>query len=212
MVGLIGPSGAGKTTLVDLILRLLKSSQGSILLDGQNVDLVTIEAWRQNIGYVSQDIFLINDTIANNIRFYDYSITDEQIQTAAKMANIYDFIKFCPQGFDTMVGDRGITISAGQRQRIVIARVLARQPQILLLDEATSALDSESEDQIQQVIKDLRGRVTVLVIAHRLQTVMDCDRLLVLDGGRISEEGSPRQLLKNKDSYFFKMYNIKNIH
>ena len=212
MVGLIGPSGAGKTTLVDLILRLLKSSQGSILLDGQNVDLVTIEAWRQNIGYVSQDIFLINDTIANNIRFYDYSITDEQIQTAAKMANIYDFIKFCPQGFDTMVGDRGITISAGQRQRIVIARVLARQPQILLLDEATSALDSESEDQIQQVIKDLRGRVTVLVIAHRLQTVMDCDRLLVLDGGRISEEGSPRQLLKNKDSYFFKMYKIKNIH
>lgn len=210
MVGLIGPSGSGKTTLVDLILHLFEPQKGSILLDGKNISEIDINSWRQNIGYVSQDIFLTNDTIANNIRFYDESITDQDLEKYAKMANIYNFIQTLPKKFDTIIGERGIMISAGQRQRIVIARVLARQPRILILDEATSALDNESESQIQRVVNRLKGKITVLAIAHRLSTIMDSDKLLVLQDGKIVEQGNPKELLKNKDSYFFKTYNIRD--
>jgi ATP-binding cassette, subfamily B, bacterial MsbA len=210
LVGLIGPSGGGKTTIVDLILRLFNPNQGEITLDGISISEINLKEWRENIGYVSQDIFLKNDTIAANIRFYNDSITDEEIITAAKMANIYDFIESCPDKFLTVIGDRGILLSAGQRQRIVIARVLARKPKILILDEATSALDNESEVKIQQVIDGLKRKVTVFVIAHRLSTVINCDKLMVLDNGKIAEQGPPAELLKNKDSYFYKVYNIRN--
>ena len=128
---------------------------------------------------------------------------------AAKMANIYDFIESLPNKFDTVVGERGILLSGGQRQRIILARVLARHPQILVLDEATSALDDESEILIQKAIEGLRGKITVLAIAHRLSTVKASDKLIVLDEGKIIEEGSPEELLKNKDSYFFKVYNLR---
>ena len=208
-IGLIGPSGAGKTTIVDLILRLLVPIKGTIAIDGIDINSIDIAEWRRNIGYVSQDIFLMNDTVANNIRFYDESLNDSDIETAAKMANIYEFVKELPEGFDTIIGERGLHLSAGQRQRIVIARILARKPELLILDEATSALDNESEAKIQQVIKNLKGKVTVLVIAHRLSTVLDCDRLLALDDGMITEEGVPQILLENKDSYFFKTFNIR---
>jgi len=209
MVGIIGPSGVGKTTLVDLILRLFEVSKGEILLDGKNIKEIDLTGWRRNIGYVSQDIFLINDTISNNIRFYDESITEPEIEQAAKMANIYDFIQSCPDKFNTVIGERGILLSAGQRQRIVIARVLARKPQLLILDEATSALDNESEAKIQKVINNLKGKITVVAIAHRLSTVMDSNRLIVLQDGRVAEQGDPKILLKDKDSYFFKTYNIR---
>lgn len=210
MVGLIGPSGAGKTTVVDLILRLFVPSDGRILLDGKDAGQISLKEWRKSIGYVSQDIFLMNDTIANNIRFYDDQITDRDIEEAARMANIYDFIQDLPEKFSTILGERGIRLSVGQRQRIVLARILARKPKILVLDEATSALDNESEIKIQKVIENLKGRVTVLVIAHRLSTVLDSDNLLVLEGGKIIEQGRPGELLKDKDSYFYKMYNIRN--
>lgn len=209
MTGLIGPSGVGKTTLVDLILRLFNPVRGQILLDGEDISKIDLNSWRKNIGYVSQDIFLINDTIGQNIRFYDDSITAKQIEQAAKMANIYDFIASQPEKFDTVIGDRGILLSAGQRQRIVIARILARQPQLLILDEATSALDNESEIQIQQVIKNLKGKVTVLAIAHRLSTVMDSDKLIVLEKGRIVEQGDPKKLLADQKTYFYKVYNLR---
>ncbi|MDD5031507.1 MAG: ABC transporter ATP-binding protein [Patescibacteria group bacterium] len=208
LAGLIGPSGVGKTTTTDLILRLFAPTSGEILLDGKNIKEINLEEWRKNIGYVSQDIFLINDTIANNIRFYDGSITDEDIAEAAKKANIYDFIQSYPNKFSTIIGERGVLLSAGQRQRIAIARVLARQPRVLLLDEATSALDNESEAKIQEVIKNLKGKITVLVIAHRLSTVINSDKLIVLDKGKIVEQGRPQELLKDKNSYFFKVYNI----
>ncbi|MEA3272263.1 MAG: ABC transporter ATP-binding protein, partial [Patescibacteria group bacterium] len=139
LVGLIGPSGAGKTTIVDLILCLFYPTTGKILLDGKGILDFTSEEWEKNVGYVSQDIFLKNDTFENNIKFYDDSISDEDMVIAAKMANIYDFIEGCPDKFSTLIGERGIMLSAGQRQRIVIARVLAKKPKLLILDEATSA-------------------------------------------------------------------------
>ena len=208
-VGLVGPSGVGKTTIVDLILRLFVPTHGKIFLDGKEIAEISLQEWRKHIGYVSQDIFLMNETIANNIRFYDPNITDEEIVEAAKMAHIYDFVQGSEQKFETIIGERGTFLSAGQRQRIVIARVLARKPEILILDEATSALDSESEVKIQEVINNLRGRLTILVIAHRLSTVMNADRLVALENGRIVEEGSPRQLLADKASYFSKVYNLR---
>ncbi len=209
-VGLIGPSGAGKTTVVDLILRLFQPNAGHILLDNKDMADIDLEKWRQNIGYVSQDVFLINDTIINNIRFYNDSITDEEIITAAKMADICGFIESCPDKFNTIIGERGIMLSAGQRQRIAIARILARKPKILILDEATSALDNESEMQIQKVVENLKGITTVLIIAHRLSTIMNCDKLMVLENGEIVEQGTLSELLSNDKTYFYKVHNIRN--
>ncbi len=209
MVGLIGPSGSGKTTIVDLLLRLYYPQAGKIFLDGVDIAEIDLSEWRANIGYVSQDMFLMNDTVENNIRFYNEALTQEEIVEVARQADIYDFIQTLPQKFATPVGERGTSLSGGQRQRIVLARILARRPQVLILDEATSALDNESELQIQKVIEELRGKITVLVIAHRLTTVTNCDRLLVLENGKIIEQGAPRELLNNKDSYFYKVSNIK---
>ena len=209
ILGVIGSSGAGKTTVVDLILRLLQPSSGKILLDGEDIAGIKIKSWRDNVGYVSQDIFLMNDTIANNIGFHNKNITKQEIIKAAKMAHIYDVIQKLPNKFDTLVGERGVRLSVGQRQRVALARVLARQPKILVLDEATSALDNESEVQIQQVIDGLKGKILIFVVAHRLSTVINCDKLVVLDNGKIIEEGTPEKLLKDTESYFYKVYNIR---
>lgn len=209
MVGLIGPSGSGKTTIVDLMLRLFEPTSGSIMLDGKDIKNINVEEWRKNIGYVSQDIFLANDTIEQNIKFYDSSISNKDMIRAAKMAHIYDFVNECPDKFKTIVGERGILLSGGQRQRIAIARVLARNPQLLILDEATSALDNESEVEIQKVIEDLKGTITVFAIAHRLSTIMNSDRLFVLEDGKIVEEGNPKKLLKDSSSQFYKVYHIR---
>lgn len=208
MTAIIGPSGAGKTTIIDLVLRLLRPQNGEILIDGLNVNDINLKSWHNNIGYVSQDIFLLNDTIENNIRFYDDSMGHEDIMEASKSANIYDFIETLPNKFETIVGERGIQLSGGQRQRIVLARVLARKPQILVLDEATSALDNESEHKIQEAIKNLRGKLTILIVAHRLTTVTHSDKILVLKDAIIAEEGSPQELLNNTESYFYKNYNL----
>jgi len=208
MAAIIGPSGAGKTTIVDLVLRIFRPNQGKILIDGTNVDEINIKSWHDNIGYVSQDIFLLNDTIENNIRFYNDLLSRQEIVEASKSANMYDFIETLPDKFNTIVGERGIQLSAGQRQRIVLARVLARKPRILILDEATSALDNESEHKIQEAIKNLRGKLTILVIAHRLTTVTHTDKIMVLKDGVIAEEGSPQKLLSNTGSYFYKNYNM----
>jgi ATP-binding cassette subfamily C protein len=202
--GVIGPSGSGKTTTADLLLRLFHPTSGSITVDGQPVEEISISDWRQYISYVSQDVFLLNASIAENIRFYASNITEADIETAARQANIYDFIMSLPQGFETTVGDRGVLLSGGQRQRVVLARALVRKPQLLILDEATSALDSESERLIQDSIESLHGSVTVFVIAHRLSTIESVDTLLVLQGGRVAEIGSPEDLRSNPNSYFTK--------
>jgi len=205
MVGLVGPSGAGKTTSVDLMLRLLSPTGGSIALDGVDCREVTLSEWRKNVAYVSQDFFLLQDTIRNNIRFYDDSITDDEVWEAAKDAKINEFIQKSPEGLDTMVGERGVLLSAGERQRITIARALARKPQVLILDEATSALDNESEAHIKRVIQELKGKITIIAIAHRLSTIMDSDQLVVLYEGKVAETGAPRDLLANTNSYFYKV-------
>lgn len=207
MLGLIGSSGGGKTTIVDLVLRLLSPTDGRITIDEADISTIDLDKWRKNIGYVSQDVFLLNDTIANNIHFYRDHISDNDIEKAAKLANIYEFIMQQPEKFNTFAGERGLKLSVGQRQRIVLARILARKPEFLILDEATSALDNESEAAIKQTLDHLKGKVTMLIIAHRLSTLVNADRLLVLDGGKVVEEGKPEQLLEDKSSYFYKMYN-----
>jgi ATP-binding cassette subfamily C protein len=209
MVGIVGQSGAGKTTIVDLVLRLFEPTSGEILLDGSPSADADIKSWRENIRYVPQDVFLLNDTIENNIGFYRKFVPQSKIIEAAKMANIYDFIRSLPKGFNTIIGERGVKLSGGERQRISLARALARIPKILILDEATSSLDSKSELLIQKAIENLRGKITIVVIAHRLSTVMNSDTLIVLDGGKIVEQGRPSELLENKDSHFYKLYDIR---
>jgi len=150
----------------------------------------------------------LNDTIENNIRFYNNLLTKEDIIKVVKIANIYDFIENQPDKFSTLVGERGVRLSGGQRQRVILARVLAKNPEILILDEATSALDNESELLIHEAIEKLKGKMTILVIAHRLSTIMNSDKLFVLENGKITEQGKPAEMLKDKDSYFYKVYNI----
>ncbi len=209
MVGIIGPSGAGKTTIADLMLRLFNPMSGEIFIDGKNISSMQLKDLRKNIGYVSQDIFLKNDTVENNIRFYAKDVSETEMIEATKMANIYDFIINLPKGFQTIIGDRGVLLSGGQRQRIVFARTLVRKPKILVLDEATSALDNESESLIRKSIESLKGEITVIIIAHRLSTVMNCDRLLALDRGKIIESGTPAELLSSKESYFYKVHHLQ---
>lgn len=201
-MGITGPSGSGKTSIADLAMRLFEPTAGRIVLDGADSRDYDLEEWRTRVGYVSQDPFLLNDTVEANIRFYDDKLSSKEIEEAARKANIYDFVAGLPAGLATLVGDRGVMLSGGQRQRIALARVLARRPAILILDEATSALDRESEILVRGAIQSLRGDVTVIVIAHRLSTIQDADRLLVIDQGRIVEEGRPEELTKNKNSYF----------
>jgi len=208
MVGIIGRSGAGKTTIVDLILRLLSPTSGSILVDGVFLEDIELSEIRNNISYASQDLFLNNDSVKNNIKFYRENVSDKQITEAAKIAQCEDFINNLPNGYDTSVGERGVSLSVGQRQRIVIARALVRNPDILILDEVTSSLDKESENKIKETIESIRKKTTIIVIAHRISTLENCDELIVLDSGKVAECGKPQNLLKNKSSYFYKVSNI----
>ena len=208
MVGLIGPSGAGKTTIVDLLLRLLVPSKGAITLDGEPIERIAMKSWRENVGYVSQDIFLLNDTIQNNITFHLPRVNQKDVEEAARQANIHEYIMSLRDGYETQVGERGVMLSVGQRQRVVLARALLRKPKILILDEATSALDNESEALVQQSIDSLKGNISIIMIAHRLSTLKNCDWLLVLDEGKIIEEGTPVRLLGKKSSYFYKVNHI----
>ncbi len=204
-VGLVGPSGAGKTSIADLLLRLFTPASGSITLDGVPAADIAVDTWRRAIGYVSQDVFLLNDTLEENIRFYRPELARTDVIEAAQQANIHEFIMSLPEGYQTRTGDRGVLLSGGQRQRVALARALAGKPKLLVLDEATSALDNESERLIQEAIHALHGNVTVFIIAHRPSTVADADRILVLRGGSIVEEGAPAELLQNTKSYFYKM-------
>lgn len=192
---IVGASGAGKTTLIDLILRYYDLDQGSVLVDGVDLRQLSLDDWRRSIGLVSQDVFLFNDTVANNIALGRAGVSRERITDAARQAYAHDFIQQLPQGYQTMIGDRGWNLSGGQRQRIALARAILTEPQILILDEATSALDSESEQLIQQYMSRIRNSCTIVVVAHRTSTIQHADKIVVLQDGRIIEEGNWDSLL-----------------
>ena len=200
-VAIVGPSGGGKSTLCQLIPRFYEVSGGAIRIDGEDVRALTQTSLHRAIGVVQQDVFLFADTVRENIRYGRPDATDEEIVEAAKRAEIYDDIMAMPHGFDTYVGERGTMLSGGQKQRVSIARIFLKNPPILILDEATSALDSVTEVKIQHAFDELsRGRTT-LVIAHRLSTIRSADRILVIEDGRIAEQGSHEELLKENGEY-----------
>jgi len=201
VIALVGPSGVGKTTLVNLIPRFFDPTEGWIEIDGHPLKTVTLESLRSQIGLVPQENFLFGGTIAENIAYGNLSASQDQIKKAAVAAYAHDFILELPQGYDAEVGERGVKLSAGQRQRIAIARALLKDPRILILDEATSALDSESEQMVQKALEVLMKNRTTFVIAHRLSTIKNADRILVLQEGQIVEQGSHEVLMKGEGVY-----------
>ena len=207
-LALVGGSGAGKSTLADLLPRFYDPNSGSITIDNTDLREFSIQSLRKSMGIVSQDTFLFNDSVRNNIAYGEFEISDEEVISAAKRANAYEFITKLPQGFDTVIGDRGVMLSGGQRQRLAIARALVQNPEILILDEATSALDTVSERLVQEAIDDLSRDRTTLVIAHRLSTVQKADQIAVLDRGSVMEVGTHNELLQ-KDGYYKRLYSMQ---
>jgi len=215
-VALVGESGAGKSTLVDMMTLMLKPSRGTIFIDGVPHSNIHLASWRDQIGYVSQETVVFDDTVANNISLWQGDIDEdpalhEQVVDAAKRAHAHHFIEDLPNGYQTVVGDRGVRLSGGQRQRLFVARELFKQPNLLLLDEATSDLDTASEQHIQDSIDALKGEVTVVIIAHRLSTVKNADRVYVLDEGRVIEEGSYHELRMRENGQFREMVEMQSL-
>ena len=203
-VGLVGPTGSGKTTLVDLILCLLEAQKGTLEVDGKVINKENTKSWQNLIGYVPQNIYLADDTIAANIAFGvdPGNIDHEEVVRAAKNASIHDFvINELPKKYETTVGERGIRLSGGQRQRIGIARALYRQPQLLILDEATSALDNLTEEIVMEAVRNIGKNITIIIIAHRLSTVKDCDKIFLLENGQIKSQGKFEELIKSDKNF-----------
>ena len=207
-LAIVGPSGAGKTTLCSLIPRFYEPTGGRILIDGKDIADYTQRSLRQNVGIVEQDVYLFSGTVRENIAYGRPGATDEEIETAARLADAWDFIMALPEGFDSYVGERGIKLSGGQKQRISIARVFLKNPPILILDEATSSLDNESERLVRQSLSKLAKGRTTLTIAHRLTTVKNADRIIVLTEKGIEEEGTHEELFAKGGLYaeMYKMY------
>lgn len=208
VVAFVGMSGGGKTTLVNLIPRFYDVSRGQILIDGHDIRHITIESLRGQIGIVTQQTILFNDTVRNNIAYGNIEKTDEDIIRAAKAANAHDFIMNLPKGYDTVIGEQGAKLSGGERQRISIARALLKDAPILILDEATSSLDTEAEIEVQDALEYLMKGRTTLIVAHRLSTIRNAHRILVLGNGEIVEEGTHESLLQKRGEYF-KFYNMQ---
>jgi ATP-binding cassette subfamily B protein len=205
LVALVGPSGAGKTTLTYLMPRLYDPTRGRILIDGHDLRDLTLQSLGERIGMVTQESYLFHDTIRANLLYARPEATFEEIEEACRAANIHDFITELPQGYETIVGERGFRLSGGEKQRVAIARVILKNPRILVLDEATSSLDSQSEALIQAALERVMEGRTSLVIAHRLSTILAADLILVVDRGQIVEQGTHAELL-NRDGLYATLY------
>ena len=208
VVALVGPSGSGKSTIADLIPRFYDVNSGSIMFDGEDVKNASLASLRNNLGIVSQEVVLFNDTIRNNIAYAQPNKDESEIRKAAEAANALEFIEKTQDGFDTVVGERGVKLSGGQKQRLAIARALLKNPSILILDEATSALDTESEKKVQKAIESLMKDRTALVIAHRLSTVQNADKIIVIEKGVVVENGSHSELYE-KNGLYRRLYDIQ---
>lgn len=208
VIALVGESGGGKTTICHLIPNFYKVSEGNILIDNININDISFTTLRKSIGIVQQDVFLFNGTIKENILYGKLDASDEEVIMASKRANIYDFILSLPNGFDTEIGERGVKLSGGQKQRLSIARVFLKNPSILILDEATSALDNTTEILIQKALDELAKGRTTLVVAHRLSTIKNANRILVVNSGQIVESGSHQELL-NQNGIYANLYNLQ---
>ncbi len=208
VVALVGPSGSGKSTIADIIPRFYDATSGEITIDGNNIKNISLSSLRNNMGIVTQEVILFNDSIRNNISYAQGDKSDALVKEAARAANALDFIENTPNGFETVVGERGVKLSGGQKQRIAIARALLKNPSILILDEATSALDTESEKKVQTAIESLMKDRTALVIAHRLSTVQKADKIIVIENGKVVETGSHETLFE-KNGIYRRLYDLQ---
>ena len=214
-IGILGTTGSGKSTLMNLLCRFHDVTAGEITINNTNIQKINLYDLRGKIGMAMQDVFLFSDTIEANITYGNLSASHEDVVAVAKAANAHDFIMEMPEGYDTIVGERGVGLSGGQRQRISLARALMKEPSILILDDTTSAVDVETEYQIQQDMKALAGNRTIFIIAQRISSLIDCDHILVLEDGKITEQGSHEQLLENKGYYatvFEHQYGERGLH
>ena len=200
-VGIIGATGSGKSSLINLICRFYDVNQGRVLVDDIDVRNLNLQTLRGNIGIAMQDVFLFSDTIEGNIAYGNPDCTFEQVQAAAKIANADEFIREMPEGYDTIIGERGVGLSGGQKQRISLARAILKDPSIIILDDTTSAIDMETESMIQNELKKISDERTVFIIAHRISSIIHADQILVLDNGRLVERGTHEQLLAKKGYY-----------
>ena len=201
MTSLVGHSGSGKSTILNLIPRFYDAKSGDILIDGQSIYNATIESLRNEISMVSQETTLFDDTIKNNIKYGRTEASDEEVFKVAKLSYCDEFINILPNKFDTLIGENGVRLSGGEKQRLSIARAMMKQSSIILLDEATSSLDSETESKIQDALKILTKNKTTIVIAHRLSTILSSDNIYVIDKGKIIDNGSHETLIKKSDLY-----------
>ena len=202
VVGIVGTTGSGKSTLINLIMRFYDGYTGEILVDGHNIKNFDLSSFREQIGYVQQEPMMFSDTIFNNIAYSKPDSTVDEVINAADIANAHGFIARQPDAYDTVLGERGVGVSGGEKQRISIARAVLKDPSILIFDEATAAVDSETEHLIQEAIDRLIAGRTTLMIAHRLSTLRRANRIIVVDGGRIVENGTPEELMALKGKYY----------
>ena len=209
VTALVGRSGAGKTTIADLLLGLLTPTAGEILIDGVPLTPDNLPAWRHALGYVPQEPLILNASVRENLQRFHPGVTEEEMSDALKKAQAWPIIENLPQGLDTLLGDEGVRLSGGERQRIVLARVLQGKPRLIVMDEATSAMDYESETAVREAIRGLSNEVTILVIAHRLATVRSANDGLVLENGRITENGPLSELMNTPNGYLNKLLYVE---